>query len=467
MDLSPYMTGVTVFEELRFIIELITAEMIFFAPSSQRKSHFYLRTTIGFVLLCGIALLYFFLVWVSNNVPSLGFDSFFRYAFPTWYVLLTFLSLLYIRFCFETNLTALVFKGVMAYTLQHLGYVLINETVAIGIYPSLRDGGAFHLFLYIAICLVSYSALCYLAYRIFHKPLENVDDAVLASKRTNTIFYFVLLAVLIVSSFVFQTIFRNGGLAEGFDCNFLGAIEDIVVCLLILSVQGSLLTISLANEQKAIADQLLYEKSRQYEASKENIDLINRKCHDLKHQISALKTMSDTERDESIAEVEKAVLIYDSGVKTSNPVLNTLLNEKSLFCQGHDIRLSCIIDDANLSCLSTMEIYSLLGNALDNAIESADKVSDPKKRVISLTIQTKNRFLSIQTNNYFLGKIKLKDGLPETSKADKAYHGYGTKSMRAIVLAHGGDMQVKIENDIFLLQIIIPLPEKTPVIPAS
>lgn len=457
MDLSPYLTPVNIFEELRFIIELITAEMIFFAPSSKRRKHFYLIASVGFVILCAISLLYFFLVWVSNNVPSLGFDSFFRYIFPTWYVFLTFLSLFYIRLCFETNLTALLFKGVMAYTLQHLAYVSFNEVLAIGLYPQLRDGKIWHLLLYIAICAISYVFFCYLAYHFFNKPLENVGDAVLASKRTNTIFYAILLAVLIVSSFIFQTIFRNGGLDEGLTCNFLGAIEDIVVCSLILSVQGSLLTISLANEQKAIGEQLLYEKSRQYEASKENIDLINRKCHDLKHQISALKTMSDSERNESISEVEKAVLIYDSGIKTTNPVLNTLLNEKSLYCQGHNITLSCIIDDSHLDCLSTMEIYSLLGNALDNAIESAEKVTDPQKRVISLTIATKNRFLSIQTNNYFVGHLTLKDGLPETTKGDTAYHGYGTRSMRSIVEAHNGSMQIKTENDIFLLQIIIPL----------
>jgi Signal transduction histidine kinase regulating citrate/malate metabolism len=456
MDLTPYLTPTTIFEELRFILELIAAELIFFLPSSPRKSHFKLRIATGILALCALSFIYFIWVWISERYGAT--TSFpLRYIFPFWYVFLTFVSLFWIYLSFKTNFTALLFKGVLSYTLQHMEYVLINEVLAIGLYPALRGGVWYNLLLYIVICIISYAGICYLAYRVFKKPLSQVDDSVLSLKKGNTIFYALLLVVLIASSFVFQGIFNQDGTVSGLNSNFLGALEDEVVCSLILLVQASLLTTSLANEQKAISDQLLYERNRQYEASRENIDLINRKCHDLKHQISALKTMSDEERNESISEVEKAVLIYDSGIKTNNPVLNTLLNEKSLYCQGHNITLSCIIDDSNLSCLSTMEIYSLLGNALDNAIESVTKVTDPKKRVISLTIATKNSFLSIQTNNYFVGDLQMINGLPVTTKSDTAYHGYGTKSMLAIVQSHGGDMQIKKENDIFILQIVIPL----------
>ena len=82
--------------------------------------------------------------------------------------------------------------------------------------------------------------------------------------------------------------------------------------------------------------QQLWHKSReQYQLSAENVDLINRKCHDLKHQIAALRRISDRrEREESIQALEQSVMIYDSVVKTGNDILDTVLTEKSLLCES-------------------------------------------------------------------------------------------------------------------------------------
>ena len=73
--------------------------------------------------------------------------------------------------------------------------------------------------------------------------------------------------------------------------------------------------------------ELLTDKTKEYEA----VMLLGRTTDT---QDVTGETLTQQEVRCSAKEVEKAVLIYDSGVKTSNPVLNTLLNEKSLFCQG-------------------------------------------------------------------------------------------------------------------------------------
>ena len=86
--------------------------------------------------------------------------------------------------------------------------------------------------------------------------------------------------------------------------------------------------------------QQLWHKSReQYQLSAENVDLINRKCHDLKHQIAALRRISDRRGagEESIQALEQSVMIYDSVVKTGNDILDTVLTEKSLLCESRGI----------------------------------------------------------------------------------------------------------------------------------
>lgn len=45
----------------------------------------------------------------------------------------------------------------------------------------------------------------------------------------------------------------------------------------------------------------------------------------------------------------------------------------------------------------------------------------------------------------------MKNGKIQTSKEDKAYHGYGLKSMKNIVKKYNGIMKISTEDDIFRL----------------
>ena len=160
-------------------------------------------------------------------------------------------------------------------------------------------------------------------------------------------------------------------------------------------------------------------------------------------------------------EVEASIMIYDHVLETDNEVLNTILSEKSLYCERHQIKLTCIVDGAPLDFISTMDMYALLGNALDNAIEAVSKCRNIEKRIVSLTISAKDSFLSIQINNYYEGEIKFCDGLPiSTKRRNRAYHGFGMKSIRHLTEKYGGTLVTDLEDDVFTLQIILPMPKE-------
>ena len=184
---------------------------------------------------------------------------------------------------------------------------------------------------------------------------------------------------------------------------------DFFICTLVLVVQYSAFRINTLSREKEIVKQLLYERQKQYQLSKENIEIINHKCHDLKHQLEALKHADSKDMQQYLAEVEDSIMIYDHVVETENEVLNTILSEKSLYCEKHQITLTCIADAAPMDFMSVMDIYALLGNAFDNAIEAVSKYQDVEKRVVSLTISAKNDFLCIKTNNYVEGELQFKD----------------------------------------------------------
>lgn len=209
-------------------------------------------------------------------------------------------------------------------------------------------------------------------------------------------------------------------------------------------------------QDKVVLEELLSRERRQYAFTKDTIDLINIKCHDLKHQISALRSMSGEEREKSIGEVEKAVMIYGNIAKTGNETLDTILTEKSLLCEKYKIRFTYMIDGESLSFMDPVDLSSLFGNAVENAIESVMKEEDAERRIIKINVSVKRKFLTLHFENYCSQTLRFRDGLPVTVKNDKNYHGYGTKSIRYVVEKYGGTLLMGQSGRLFTLDIIFP-----------
>lgn len=64
---------------------------------------------------------------------------------------------------------------------------------------------------------------------------------------------------------------------------------------------------------------------------------------------------------------------------------------------------------------------------------------------------------SVSVENYYspTAQPSFMDGLPQTTKADKANHGFGMRSMRAIVERYGGTLVVRAEDGVFHLDIML------------
>jgi len=108
-----------------------------------------------------------------------------------------------------------------------------------------------------------------------------------------------------------------------------------------------------------------------------------------------------------------------------------------------------------LSFMDTMDVYSLFGNILENAISEVEKIDLPEKRLISLIIERKGSFVYIDTVNFMSGSApSFSDGLPETTKTDEwGYHGYGLKSVRAIAEKYYGGVVISIDDNVFKVSI--------------
>lgn len=208
---------------------------------------------------------------------------------------------------------------------------------------------------------------------------------------------------------------------------------------------------------------VLQNQYHQYKLSRDSINLLNYKYHDMKHQIMVLRSESDPEkRNEFLNKMEEEIKQYELQNKTGNSVLDTVLTGKNLYCNKHGITLTSVADGKLLDFMDVMDICSIFGNALDNAIESVMKLQDKEKRLIHVTVSRQKNFLMIHVENYFEGTLDYEEGRLRTTKKNKDFHGYGIKSIRYIAEKYNGAVDIDTRDHWFRLGILIPLETDEP-----
>lgn len=237
------------------------------------------------------------------------------------------------------------------------------------------------------------------------------------------------------------------------------SVSQIAICILLLYLRTRIFDYSRQQTEILAMQAVIDSQNSQYEHFRDSVSYVNTVCHDLKKQINGIRNRLDDEEYEAI---QKALSMYNGRFKTGNEALDMVLYQSRLQCEKNAIHLTVMADGRHLSFLSHYDAYALLNNALSNAIEATMKIDDPEKRIISLVIDRKPPFVTIEVENYFNGDLhRNAQGEIETSKKDGRLHGLGIKSMARILEDYDGFMKIRTDGDIFDLFITIPLQEKT------
>ncbi len=215
-------------------------------------------------------------------------------------------------------------------------------------------------------------------------------------------------------------------------------------------------------QELSLMQNIVQNQYLQYQMSKESIDVINYKYHDLKHQIAVLRAEESAEKRMAFLDsMEEEIHQYEVQNKTGNKVLDAVLTSKNVVCEQNGISLNCVADGELLDFMDIMDICTILGNALDNAIECEKKIQEKEKRLIDVAIFSKKDFLIMRFENYFDGELKFSEGNLKTTKTKRSeLHGYGIKSIRHAVKKYGGAVNINVEENWFELKVLIPIPSK-------
>ena len=239
-------------------------------------------------------------------------------------------------------------------------------------------------------------------------------------------------------------------------------IYAIIASLLLIFILVGIFNNTRLEYENAVINELLKKAERQHKVSSENIEYINVKVHDLKHQIAAIKQLIGSGSvapalQSKISELEKTAKVYDDTVFTGNNILDSIIMEQKVYCRNNSIQLDYVIDGGALNFVEPVDLYVIFGNAIDNAIESVLKIDDIDKRIITIRAQSSGRFVSIQFENPYEGEIAFYGGMPKTSKSGKSFHGFGIKSIKFLVAKYGGNVTISAENHRFCLSVFIPI----------
>lgn len=213
-------------------------------------------------------------------------------------------------------------------------------------------------------------------------------------------------------------------------------------------------------EESELAQQQLQAQYELFLKEQESNQRLEALHHDMRNHLRTLEAMSGSgEVQAYVQELEKSILNLTPVFHTGSPTLDALLMSKKAECDRAGIRLECLIHLTRPEVLTPMEICTLFGNCVDNAMEAA---SAPGVRgpYVHLSGGEVNGSLVIRVKNPYTHTLRPKGWGFSTTKPDEGGHGYGLINMRRIIEGKGGALILQPEDGIFTLTWMIPSPEE-------
>lgn len=176
--------------------------------------------------------------------------------------------------------------------------------------------------------------------------------------------------------------------------------------------------------------------------------------HDMRHHLSYIQALVSSHSYDKISEYIASIQSDLDSITPKKYCQNELVN---LIFSTYALKYKdTIVLDTQINLpeqitITDSHLCVLLSNALENAINSTIKTSD---RTVIIKLTTRGASLMLLISNPYSHEIIWKNGLPSSLEPS---HGYGVKSIAAIVDFYNGQYEFSAENNIFTLRVLLPL----------
>ena len=191
---------------------------------------------------------------------------------------------------------------------------------------------------------------------------------------------------------------------------------------------------------------------RDYQALSRTYESNAKLYHDLHNHIEAIyQCLAQDEIQEAIRyceDLRAPVREISQTVWTGDKAIDYLISSKMALAEQEQIKTKVSIEYPHNTNIRSVDLTTILGNLLDNALEAA-KTAPDNVRFLNLTVRRINAMLIIKVENGYGNNPKRESGNLITSKADKAFHGWGLKSVQTAADRYDGTITADYNDGVF------------------
>lgn len=182
--------------------------------------------------------------------------------------------------------------------------------------------------------------------------------------------------------------------------------------------------------------------------------------HNTSHFLKVIKEMAVNNDSDAIYKLVKE-LDESFGpnivkVYSNYSMINILLTEAETKAQKLKIKFDAYVEQGiNLERVSDMDIISMIGNLLDNAITAASKKTEKSLKKVRIFMQNEGNICVIKIVNDYVGRLLIKAGKLLSTKAGEL-HGIGMTSINKTAHKYDGYLEYYTENDKFIAVLVLP-----------
>ncbi|ABW17989.1 sensor histidine kinase [Alkaliphilus oremlandii] len=269
---------------------------------------------------------------------------------------------------------------------------------------------------------------------------------------------------IVFMTFIFYSYIDIGGHRELIYIIGMGGAAVVVSCVIAWIIKKMI-----EQQNKEFLFQI---KEKEYENQQiyldhiqEVIQTLRAQRHDFNNYVSTIYGLIHLGKIEEakkyILNLSKDVVDLNEIVNACHPVVGAILNMKKEKAARSKIDFNVDVDLPTKLPFEFVDISTILGNLLDNAIEACEKISNDCKKIY-IQIYIKDFHMIIKIENSKSDQVILKsDNLIGylTTKLDKENHGLGLKNVRKAVLKYDGMLNIEDKGKEFLVDIALPLKE--------
>jgi two-component system sensor histidine kinase AgrC len=213
--------------------------------------------------------------------------------------------------------------------------------------------------------------------------------------------------------------------------------------------------------EQAITTQNILKEKEYLNKYNDSIDEIRTMRHDMHNTLHIIHGYLEAEQTSEATEYVCHLLgIMNNSsalVHIGIPCIDSVFDDKLKIMNKKNIKYTEHIAHVNIGCIERNSLAILIGLALDNAIEAAEKVEH--NRFIKVEMKNSQQYLILRiTNSIILGS---RPNFYKTSKlTDSMNHGFGVKEIKHIASQYNGDVKYDTNDDNVILKVILNTSEK-------